>query len=78
MKCADKCKKTKVCCSNTDCRLWIDYEEDLNCTIITARNNEGGLNLREIGKRLKLSAPRVKQIQDGAFKKLKNKILNMN
>ena len=56
-------------CSQCDCRLWIDYEEDLNCTLIAAEKN-GPMNLREIADRLGISFVRVKQIQDIALKKL--------
>ena len=43
-------------CEQCDCRLWIDYEEDLN--------------LREVADRLGISFVRVKQIQDAAIRKL--------
>ena len=78
MKCFDICSQTDRSCSDKECRLWIDYEEDLNCTIIAANKNKDGMNLREIGERLKISFVRVKQIQDGAFKKLRKRIRNLN
>ena len=56
-------------CEQCDCRLWIDYKEDLNCTLIAAEKN-GPLNLREIADRLGISFVRVKQIQDSAINKL--------
>jgi len=59
-------------CDQCKCRLWIDYEEDLNCTLIAAEKN-GPLNLREIAERLGISFVRVKQIQDSALCKLASK-----
>tara|TARA_R110002012_G_scaffold177665_1_gene342524 strand:+ start:201 stop:455 length:255 start_codon:yes stop_codon:yes gene_type:complete len=56
-------------CDQCDCRLWIDYEEDLNCTLIAAEKN-GPMNLREVADRLGISFVRVKQIQDTAMQKL--------
>jgi len=56
-------------CQQCDCRLWIDYEEDLNCTLISAEKN-GPMNLREVAERLGISFVRVKQIQDAALAKL--------
>ena len=32
--CAEYCKKTDTECPCKDCRLHIDYPEDLNCTLI--------------------------------------------
>tara|TARA_B100001123_G_scaffold24231_1_gene26284 strand:+ start:1817 stop:1987 length:171 start_codon:yes stop_codon:yes gene_type:complete len=49
--------------------MWIDYEEDLNCTLVCVNNN-GPLTLREVAKREKLSFVRVKQIQDDAIQKM--------
>ena len=56
-------------CKQCDCRMWIDYEEDLNCTLISAEKN-GPMNLREVAERLGISFVRVKQIQDAAMRKL--------
>ncbi len=62
-KCFDRCIDNDVSCPVTDCRYWIDYEEDLNCTIICADEN-GPLSLREISDRMGVSFVRIKQIQD--------------
>ena len=62
MNCYDKCKKKKKSCTQTDCRLWIDYPEDYNCTEISVQRNDK-LVFREIGDRLKLTPSRVKQIE---------------
>jgi len=64
-------------CTYKDCRQWIDYEEDLNCTLV-AVDKHGNMTLREIGKRLSLSFVRIKQIQDRALFKLQTKMRNLN
>jgi len=79
MKCHELCKKHKVECPNKDCRLWIDYPEDFNCTLITVHDNNN-LIFHEIGKRLKLTPSRIKQIETAALKKMKlktTKLLNI-
>jgi len=77
MTCYEKCQDNNSPCSQGECRYWLDYEEDLNCTIV-AVNRHGNMTLREIGKRLSLSFVRIKQIQDYALKKLSRKIRNVN
>jgi len=77
MSCHDECQKNNKSCKQTQCRYWIDYNNDLNCTIITV-DKHGNLTLREIGKRLSLSFVRIKQIQDQALKKLRPKVRNIN
>ena len=56
-------------CEEKKCRLWIDYNEDLNCTLI-ATNKKNNMTLAEVAKRLHLSIVRIKQIQDKALQKL--------
>ena len=81
--CCKKCLEYKVSCpvENSDCRHWIDYEDDSNCTLIAIEDNENdSMTLREVSKRLKVSFVRVKQIEDLAIKKLsfynqKNKVI---
>ena len=68
-----KCKigvvLTKKPCEECECRQWMDYKDDLNCTLI-AVDKHGPLNLRQIGERLGISFVRVKQIQDAALAKI--------
>ena len=75
-KCAEQCFESQTRCENKECRLWLDYEEDLNCTLI-AINNHGPMTLREIAKRENISFVRVKQIQDKATKKMGKLIENL-
>ena len=68
-----KCKTgvilTNKPCQECECRQWLDYEEDLNCTLI-AVDKHGPMTLREVGDRLGISFVRVKQLQDVALAKL--------
>ncbi len=77
MKCHEICQNTNKPCEQKECRYWLEYEKDLNCTIV-AVNKHGSLTLREVGKRLALSFVRIKQIQDQALKKLNHKVRNIN
>ena len=70
--CADVCMKSGQKCSNKDCRQWLDFEEDMNCTLVAVRKN-GKMSLREVAERLGVSFVRVKQIQDKAVEKLTTK-----
>ena len=70
--CAEYCKKTDTECPCKECRLHIDYPEDLNCTLIAIdKNHTGELTLREVGDRMGISFVRVKQIQDQALERVK-------
>ncbi len=70
--CAELCMIQEKNCQDKNCRLWLDYGEDLNCTLI-AVNKHGPMTLREISERENLSFVRVKQIQDQALIKLKKR-----
>ena len=70
MKCYELCQKHHVECPNKECRLWIEYGEDLNCTAVAVHKNSRMI-LQEVGKRLKLTPSRIKQIENSALKKMK-------
>lgn len=76
IKCHSVCARQNKPCEEKSCRLWIDYEEDLNCTEIAVQKNDKMI-LREIGDRLKLTPSRVKQIQNEAIKKITNRIIQI-
>ena len=75
-----KCKTgvilTNKPCQECECRQWLDYEEDLNCTLI-AVDKHGPMTLREVGDRLGISFVRVKQLQDVALSKVAMKNKNL-
>ena len=68
--CAKHCVETDTDCVNLKCRLWIEYEKEHNCTLISVHEN-GRMTLREIGERLGISFARVKQIESKAIARLK-------
>jgi DNA-directed RNA polymerase sigma subunit (sigma70/sigma32) len=72
MKCVKECKKTETACSNKECRHWLEYPSDLNCSIISADLN-GPMTLEEVSKRLGLSLVRIKQIEEVALQKLRKR-----
>tara|TARA_R110000787_G_scaffold131476_2_gene243436 strand:+ start:1963 stop:2205 length:243 start_codon:yes stop_codon:yes gene_type:complete len=75
--CAKKCFFYKKSCENTKCRLFIEYEEDLNCTLV-AINKHGNMTLEQIAKRHNVSVVRIKQIIDATLKKIKKPLLEQN
>jgi hypothetical protein len=68
-KCLKECIKKDKSCTKKDCRVWVDYEDDLNCSLLSIQKH-GPMTLEETAKRLKLSIVRVKQLQDRALQKL--------
>jgi hypothetical protein len=75
--CSDICKNLNISCpeENKDCRFWMDYEEDLNCTLIAIDNNDGRpMTLRDIGLRLNLTHVRIDQIAKKAQQKVVKKL----
>ena len=70
--CAKKCHIASEECKKKDCRLWIDYGSDLNCTLIAAKKN-GPMTLREVAERIGVSFVRIKQIEEAALEKLRKR-----
>ena len=69
--CSRLCIKLKASCPNKECRLWIDYPEENNCSLVSINKNDN-MTLRQIGERLGISFARVKQIETKALRKLKS------
>jgi len=69
--CSRKCKELDIACPIKDCRMWIDYKNELNCTLISIYEN-GPMTLRQIAERSGISFARVKQIETKALLKMKN------
>ena len=69
MKCKQMCQLKNKCCKKKECRYWIDYDDDLNCTFI-AIEKHGKMTLREIADREGLTFARIQQIEKLALKKL--------
>tara|TARA_R100000908_G_scaffold36635_1_gene16793 strand:- start:1584 stop:1832 length:249 start_codon:yes stop_codon:yes gene_type:complete len=68
--CSRKCLELDIECPSTDCRMWIDYPDEKNCTLISVNENDS-MTLREIGERIGISFARVKQIEQKALNKIK-------
>ena len=68
-KCLESCKKYDMACPINNCKFWISYEEEYNCSLESIARN-GSMTLRSVGERLKLSFVRIKQIEDAALKKI--------
>ena len=75
--CAKKCYLTKEACDQQECRLYLDYKEDLNCTSIAIQKH-GPMTLEQIGNRHHVSTVRAKQLVDGALVKLKKTLKREN
>ena len=69
--CSRRCMELKVSCPIEECRMWIEYEEEHNCTLVSIYEN-GSMTLRQIAERLGISFARVKQIETKALQKIKN------
>lgn len=63
--CSKTCVKWDEPCpkENSDCRYWVNYADDLNCTFIGIERN-GPMSLRDIAKREGISHVRVSQIEE--------------
>ena len=72
--CAKKCLMQEKSCKLKGCKMWINYKNDLNCSLV-ATHKHGGMSLKQIAERLGLSIVRIKQIQDKALQKLRKKQL---
>lgn len=68
--CSRKCVELNIECPCTDCRLWVNFPDEKNCSLISIHENDG-MTLREIGERLEISFARVKQIEQKAIEKIK-------
>jgi len=71
--CAKNCLKAENGCAKSDCRMWINYEEDVNCSLVSIYTN-GAMTLEEVAKRMELSFVRISQIEKQAIKKLSKRI----
>ena len=75
MKCLDTCRELQCACPIKECKFWIDYEEDHNCTHEAVRKH-GAMTLREISLRMGVSFVRIKQIEQKALQKLAKRTKN--
>jgi len=69
--CFKEHEKAKIKCDKSSCRLWIDYPQALNCTIIAAK--DGPRTLQLVGDIFDITRMRICQIEKNALKKLNKK-----
>ncbi len=67
--CARECFRKNKDCKNDECRLWMNYSEDLNCTLVAVKRH-GSMTLAEVAKRLGYTPARIQQIEKRALKKI--------
>ena len=72
--CAKKCILREKRCVEEDCRMWINYPEDHNCTLIAVKKH-GPMTLKEIAARHHISIVRAKQIVDQTLAKIKSVVM---
>ena len=65
------CKLKNKCCKTKECRYWIDYDDDLNCTFESINKNDA-MTLREVAERIGVSYVRIKQIEDKVIDKIRH------
>jgi len=68
-KCSKICKEKEVDCPISDCKFWVNYKGDNNCSLI-AIEELGEMGLVEVAKRIGVSHVRIQQIQNSALVKL--------
>ncbi len=68
--CSRTCIMKKRSCSDKECKHWIDYRAEYNCTLVSVYEN-GKMTLRQVADRIGVSFARIKQIETKALKKLK-------
>ena len=76
-KCSAECVLNNTICEKKDCRDWIDYKKEHNCSKISIYLH-GRMTLKQIAERLGISIPRVKQIETKALMRLKTILANNN
>ncbi len=77
LNCSKKCMEHKTSCPVKDCRHWIEFKEEHNCSLISIYEN-GPMTLRQIADRLQLSFARIKQIETKALLKIKKRAFDSN
>tara|TARA_R100000697_G_C5367870_1_gene176464 strand:+ start:290 stop:562 length:273 start_codon:yes stop_codon:yes gene_type:complete len=74
-KCSAECVLKNSCCEKKDCRHWIDYKKEHNCSKISIYLH-GRMTLKQVSERLGVSIPRIKQIETKALARLKTILTN--
>ncbi len=75
--CSRKCIELEADCPHKECKHWINYSTDNNCSLIAIKKN-GSMTLRQIADRLHLSFARIKQIETKALSKIRKHATSLN
>ena len=75
--CWESCIFRSVKCPEKECKHWIDYKKEQNCTLISIYIN-GPMTLRQVAERMGISYARVKQIESSALNKIRKHIKKNN
>ena len=75
--CSTKCMDTATPCEEKECKHWIDYKKEQNCTLISIYIN-GPMTLRQVAERMGISYARVKQIESSSLNKIRKHIKKNN
>ena len=73
LECSKRCMELDTSCPLKDCRHWINFPTEKNCSLISVYEN-GPMTLRQVAERIQLSFARVKQIETKALNKIKKKL----
>ena len=49
--CSRECMERNYACDQTECRMWMDFEKDFNCSLIAVYKH-GEMTLEQVGERL--------------------------
>ncbi len=75
--CSRKCVELNINCPHSDCKHWIDFPKENNCSLVSINHN-GSMTLRQIAERLHLSFARIKQIETKALIKIRKHTSSLN
>jgi len=68
--CMSQCILKNRGCGNNECRHWVNYEEDFNCTLVSVKEN-GDMTLSEISERTGSSVYEVRETLKKALRRIK-------
>ena len=70
--CSRECIEKDYNCDKSECRHWLDFEDDFNCSLISVYKH-GAMTLEQVGERIGISFVRVRQIEQLALEKLRKR-----
>ena len=70
--CSKECIDKDYVCDKSECRHWMDFAEDFNCSLISVYRH-GNMTLEQVGERIGVSFVRVRQIEQQALEKLRKR-----